>query len=336
MPEQNYTIENPKVFGPALVRWFRQQGRDLPWRRTTDPYAVLVSEFMLQQTQVVTVLPYYERWLARFPDFRSLAGADENDVLHLWQGLGYYARARNLHRAAKHVVERHGGTLPADLEAIRALPGVGRYTAGAIASFAFDLPAPILDANVARVLARLLNLREPIDATWGADILWTAAEALVPKRGARVFNSALMELGALLCIPRQPQCSICPVRAHCRAESPETLPVKKPRRKTVELSEDCAWIVKDGHVLLEQQFGPRWRGLWKLPPLAVRPEGAALLLALAYPFTHHRVSLSVYTGRAPRALGAEQKWFELANIADAPMPSPHRRAIRRLISSLPG
>ena len=336
MTDQIFKIQNPPALRTGLAGWFRQHGRDLPWRQTTDPYAVLVSEFMLQQTQVITVIPYYERWLTRFPDFRSLAAAEENDVLHLWQGLGYYARARNLHRAAKHVVERHDGTLPADLEAIRALPGVGRYTAGAIASFAFDLPAPILDANVARVLARLLDLREPIDATRGADILWAAAAALVPKRGARVFNSALMELGALLCVPRQPQCLICPVRTHCRAESPETLPVKKPRRKTVELAEDCAWIMKGGRVLLEQQTGSRWRGLWKLPPLAGRPDSAALQLTLEYPFTHHRVTLSVYTGPAPRALGAEQRWFDLKNIADAPMPSPHRRAVRRLISSLQG
>jgi len=193
-----------------LARWFRQQGRDLPWRRTQDPYAILVSEFMLQQTQVATVIDYYTRWLARFPDFIALAAAGEADVLHVWQGLGYYARARNLHRAAQHVAGQYAGKLPDDLAVIAALPGVGRYTAGAVASFAFDRATPIIDANIARVLARVLNLSEPIDTKRGSEILWATAEALLPKRahGGRLHNSALMELGALICTPRNPNCPV--------------------------------------------------------------------------------------------------------------------------------
>ena len=161
---------------------------------------------MLQQTQVTTVRDYYPRWLARFPDFITLAAASESEVLHVWQGLGYYARARNLHRAANQVKARYGGRPPDDLAAIAALPGVGRYTAGAVASFAFDRATPIIDANIARVIARLLNLQEPIDAKRGAEILWKAAEALLPSRSGRLHNSALMELGALVCTPRRPQC----------------------------------------------------------------------------------------------------------------------------------
>jgi A/G-specific adenine glycosylase len=319
-----------KEFRTALVRWFRRHGRDLPWRRTRDPYAVMVSELMLQQTQVATVLPFYARWLARFPTFTALAAAEEGAVLAVWQGLGYYARARHLHRAARQVVERHGGALPADLQAIRALPGAGRYTAGAIASFAFDLPAAIVDGNIARVLSRLLDLREPIDSARGSARLWATAEALVPRRGARVFNSALMELGALLCTPRQPQCLLCPVRAHCAAENPEALPVKKARRATVAIDEDCAWVVKDGRVLLEQQTGSRWRGLWKLPALPARPRDGEPLLTLEYPFTHHRVTLRVFAARTPRKLGLQQRWWKLAGLEQVALAAPHRRAVARV------
>ncbi len=328
-------IENPKSLRTRLARWFRAHGRDLPWRRTHDPYAILVSEFMLQQTQVATVRDYYARWLQRFPDFTALGAASEDDVLHVWQGLGYYARARNLHRAAKEVVARHGGVLPDDLAAIAALPGVGRYTAGAVASFAFDRATPIIDANIARVLARLLNLREPIDTTHGSEILWQTAEDLLPSgaRGGRIHNSALMELGALLCTPRQPQCLICPVREHCRTTEPELLPVKKPRRKTVALAENCAWIVREGKLLLEQQTGSRWRGLWKLPVLEQPPASPqnGLLLAFDYPFTHHRVTLSVFSAKAPRAaLSPAQCWVSLAQIDTIALAAPHRRAIKRL------
>ncbi len=333
MDHSKFTIQDPGLLRRQLARWFRAQGRDLPWRRTRDPYAIMVSEFMLQQTQVVTVLDFYTRWLARFPDFITLAAAVEADVLHVWQGLGYYSRARNLHRAAQQVVERHGGVLPDDLAAIAALPGVGRYTAGAIVSFAFDHATPIIDANIARVLARLLNLQEPIDTTHGSEILWQTAAALLPKRGGRLHNSALMELGALLCTPRKPQCFICPVRAHCAAEDPPSLPRKKPRRKTVALIEDCAWIVRDGQFLLTQQTGPRWRGLWKLPVLTEPARSAKLLLALNYPFTHHRITLSVFATSAPATLAVEQRWWALNEIDTIALAAPHKRAILRLAAT---
>jgi A/G-specific adenine glycosylase len=228
------------------------------------------------------------------------------------------------------VAEQHGGQLPDDLAAIAALPGVGRYTAGAVASFAFDRATPIIDANIARVLARLLDLREPIDTKHGAEILWQTAEALLPKRGGRLHNSALMELGALVCTPRAPQCLICPIRVHCRAKDPESLPRKKPRPKTVALAEDCAWIVRDGSLLLEQQTGSRWRGLWKLPALPVRQPGARLLLSFEYPFTNHRVTLSVYAARASGQLSAGQQWQALAEIDKIALAAPHRRAICRI------
>lgn len=332
VPKPKSEIRNPKSLCRALAVWFAKNARDLPWRRTRDPYAIFVSELMLQQTQVVTVLPYYERWLARFPDFFALADADESDVLAVWQGLGYYSRARNLHRAARHVVAHHDGEMPRDPVLIRALPGVGRYTAGAVASFAFDLPEPLVDANVARVLSRLMALATPIDTTAGQHTLWTAAESLVPKTGARTFNSALMELGALVCTPRAPRCDECPILTHCRADqngNAETFPHKKPRRKTVALAEHCAWIVSKGRILLEQQSGPRWRGLWKLPQLPAAPP-AEPLLTLDYPFTHHRVTLSIYKQPAPSPPGENQAWHPLSKLAEVPLAAPHLRAIRKL------
>ena len=331
---------DPQPLRRALSVWFREAARDLPWRHTRDPYAILVSEIMLQQTQVATVIPYYERWLARFPDFASLAAAEESDVLSVWQGLGYYSRARNLRRAAKSVVDSHGGQMPCDAALIRALPGVGRYTAGAVASFAFDLPEPLVDANVARVLARLLDMHAPIDSTAGQRALWSTAGSLVPQKGARVFNSALMELGALVCTPRAPKCLLCPIRPHCAASAngtAESLPRKKPRRKQVELAEHCAWIVRKGCILLEQQTGKRWRGLWKLPALPTAPDSEPLL-TLEYPFTHHRVTLSVFTQPAPSMLGENHAWHSLASLVDVPLTAPHRRAVERLggVSGLPG
>lgn len=313
-----------------LGAWFLAHGRDLPWRHTRDPYAILVSELMLQQTQVATVKPYFERWLARFPDFATLAAAEESAVLHAWQGLGYYARARHLHRAARHVVEHHAGALPDDPAAIAALPGVGRYTQGAIASFAFDRPAAAVDANIARVLARLFAIEEAIDSTAGARLVWEAAELLLPERGGGLHTSGLMELGALLCTPRQPQCLVCPVRAHCAgAGAPELFPVKKARPALVEVDENCAWIVKRGAVLLEQQTGARLRGLWKLPLLVDAAAGEPLWKT-TYPFTHHRVTLRVYEAAAPRKPGATQRWFAPAALQEAALPSPHRRAVDAL------
>ena len=325
-------IRNPQSLRRALAAWFRGAARDLPWRRTRDPYAILVSEIMLQQTQVATVIPFYKRWLARFPDFASLAVAEESDVLSVWQGLGYYSRARNLHRAAKTVVEMHGGEMPRDPALIRALPGIGRYTAGAVASFAFDLPEPLVDANVARVLARLLDLHEPIDSAVGQSALWSAAIDLVPKKGARTFNGALMELGALVCTPRVPRCDACPIRNHCAAFANGTaasLPRKKPRRKQAELAEHCAWTVSRGRILLEQQTGPRWRGLWKLPALPAAPD-AMPLLTLEYPFTHHRVMLGVFAQPAPVPLRENLAWHPVASLSEIPLAAPHRRAIEKL------
>ncbi len=324
-------LRNPGNFRRALCHWFEKNGRDLPWRRTRDPYAIMVSEFMLQQTQVATVLPYYERWLARFPDFPALASASEAEVLHAWQGLGYYARARNLQATAKRITREFGGRLPRDLTFVRQLPGVGRYTAGAIASFAFDLPEPIVDANIARVLARLTDCRTPIDTAAGRSQLWQIAAALLPKTKARTYNSALMELGALVCTPRRPRCPVCPVRQLCRTEQPAALPAKKNQRAILRLTEQHGFIRDRQGVLLEQSHA-RWRGMWILPRLAQIPRRPPLL-RLEFPFTHHRITLAVFAGSPPVVHNEHTRWFPLRALPQLAIPSPHRRALERLLAT---
>jgi A/G-specific adenine glycosylase len=287
---------------------------------------------MLQQTQVATVVPFFVRWMERFPDLIRLAEAAEDDVLRLWQGLGYYSRARNLHRAAKLVVDRFGGVLPSDPALLASLPGVGPYAAGAIASFAFDRPAPAVDANIARVLARLANVRQPIDAPAGNRIIWALASALLPEQdGGRLHTSALMELGALVCLPKKPQCLVCPVRSHCRAQEPETLPQKAPRKPTIQRREDAAWIRSEQGILLERQTGRRSGGLWSLPKLEVH-QTTEPLFQTVYPFTHHRVTLQVHAAPPPAVLSAEQRWFAPERILDeAALPAGHRRAVAALL-----
>ena len=323
----------------SLLAWFQENGRDLPWRRRRDPYAVLVSEMMLQQTQVATVVDYFERWMTRFPDFPALAAAREDDVLHAWQGLGYYSRARNLHRAAQLVMERHAGQFPRDLSSIQALPGIGRYTAGAISAFAFDLPTPVVDGNIGRVLARLFNYRDRLDSADGQKWVWRVSAELQPASGAGLFNEALMELGATICLPGRPRCDDCPVRLFCAAKDPELLPLKKPRPKTIAMQEHCAWVFNKGRVLLEQQTGTRWRGLWKLPLLPKAPENRCSedvpmgdpLLCLEYPFTNHRVTLSVFAAAPPDSLAESQAWFDITKLSLVAITAPHRRALEQMV-----
>jgi A/G-specific adenine glycosylase len=318
-------------FRRVLIRWYRKNGRNLPWRNTSDPYAILVSEFMLQQTQVATVLSYYNGWLRRFPNFATLARATENDVLHAWQGLGYYARARNLQATAKTIVDRHGGRFPKSIEQMRELPGIGKYTAHAVASFAFDQSVPIVEANTARVLARIFNLQTPIDKTAGREILWNRATQLVPKRAATRFNSALVDLGALICLPRKPRCWICPVRKFCRAKNPETLPRKKMRPPTTQLTESHAFIVQPNRILL-QQANHRWHGMWILPRLQRKSANRHPVYKSIFPFTHHHVTFNVYADRPRKIDKRSQCWIRINSLDSIPMPSPHRRAIAALLS----
>lgn len=349
------------AFQEALGKWFRHFARDLPWRRTEDPYAIVVSEFMLQQTQVKTVIPYYQRWLAAFPDFATLAAASEERVLSLWQGLGYYSRARSLHRLAQAVAALD--EFPRDPAAIRALPGIGPYTAGAICAFAFDQPVPAVDGNIARVLARLFHVTDPVDSTAGLARIWELATAILPvgPGGGREQVGAIMELGAVVCLARKPLCLLCPVQEHCagRAElgmdGVSKLPVKKPR-STPEIRDQHAILAHDtsGRVLLQQAAGPLWEGMWHLPLLAAKPEGGIAQHGHRFGITRYRVDLEVFTTNTDLSLeewasrcipfrlkesessespGTPQRlaWFPLEEVADLPIPAPHRRALGRLI-----
>jgi A/G-specific adenine glycosylase len=280
-----------------LLRWYARHKRDLPWRRTRDPYAIWVSEVMLQQTQVATVLPYYRRFLDRFPDVASLAGATEEEVLGYWSGLGYYRRAHSLHAAAQQVMRHHGGVVPDDLAALRALPGVGRYTAGAIASIAFGRAEPVLDGNVRRVLARVLAL----DAAQGGiaretRLLWDAAAHLARGRRPGEVNQALMELGALVCTPAGPGCRRCPVRAVCRAGAngdPESYPMRPSRQKSLKARVAVAWVLRGERVLLERpDDGNPLRGTWDLPAVELATDADAGV-ALGVKLARHGLSVAV-------------------------------------------
>ncbi len=268
------------AFSAALLRWFDRHRRDLPWRRQPSPYRTLVSEFMLQQTVVATVEPYFERFVARFPDFAALAAAREDEVTALWSGLGYYARARNLRRAAIAVVTDHGGALPSDEEALRALPGIGPYTAAAVAAIAFDRPTFALDGNGIRVLARLFAVREPVNLPATRERLRALGQSLVPAERAGDFNQAMMELGALCCAPRSPDCAACPARASCDVVrlggDPEALPVKQPRATRRPVVIACALVEHAGRVLLvRRQPGELLAGTWALPSADVAVGAAA-------------------------------------------------------------
>lgn len=276
-----------------IVRWYRRAKRDLPWRRTTDPYAIWVSEVMLQQTTVAAVIPYWERFLDRFPDAASLAAGREDDVLALWSGLGYYRRAKSLRHGAIAVMESHGGRVPESVDSLLDLPGVGRYTAGAIASLAFGHETPVVDGNVKRVFSRLFAMRGQGAAA--ERTYWSIAEVLVRGPYPGEWNQALMELGATICTPRSPRCGDCPVTKSCRARAlsnPEAFPTAIVRPKTRIAAVAVAWLCKSGRVLLERQHadGPL-RGSWDLPATFARDgetPGRAIARAL---FARHGVRI---------------------------------------------
>lgn len=324
----------------TLVAWFHKEGRDYPWRRTTDPYAILVSEVMLQQTQIATVLErgYYTSWLQRFPDFATLAAASEADILKAWEGLGYYRRARNLQRLAKMVLAEHGGQFPNTPEAIRALPGIGPYTAGAVASFAFGLAEPIVDGNVARVLARLDNDPTPIDSTVGKQQLWDHATQLVRATDdPRRLNSALMELGQTICKTGKPACQQCPLRKQCRATAPASLPVKDKRVAVTPVTERVFFLQTETGVLLERETGNRRTGLWKLPALPETDHHRLppVLLKTSYGITRYKVTLWVHqmVPDAGHAWPETHRMVSSAELTNAAMPSPYRRALNQLLGA---
>ena len=320
-----------RAFRNRLLTWYEQNGRDLPWRRTRDPYAILVSEVMLQQTQVATVIPYYEKWLRRFPTIAALAAAAEDEVLHAWEGLGYYTRARNLRAAALSVQVHHGGQFPRDPAAIQGLPGVGRYTANAVATFAFGQSVAVVEANISRLLTRLHNIRTPIDSARAQRTLWRRAAELLPPVDSARFNSAMMDLGATVCLGRKPRCQACPVKQFCRARTPELLPIKRARPETIRRTESHLLVVRRNSVLLERCIS-RWRGMWMLPVLRATSPSTAVIHQSSFPFTHHRVTLKVCRGYLRGAAPVGQRWFNRQQLGAVAIPSPHRRALNSLLN----
>lgn len=332
----------------ALLRWYDAHRRDLPWRDATDPYAVWISEIMLQQTRVAAVVPYFTAWMARFPTVAALASAPQQEVLHAWQGLGYYSRARNLHHAAQLVVERHNGQVPADVDALRALPGVGPYTAGAIASIAFGLQAPLVDGNVIRVLACLFVLDLDPSVPRNARVFWDHAGALVPADRPGDFNQSLMELGAIVCVPRSPRCDVCPVHSFCQAHKQgrvEDLPIR-PKKSAVATQTRRGWALHDpdGRLLVARRPPTGLLAdLWELPldaELAESPSGIQHIVALGdvlHIFTHLRLTVRMYRAQTTSPGDwenwegyVETRWTTAADRAALPFSTLGKRLLATL------
>jgi A/G-specific adenine glycosylase len=349
-----------RAIARSLSRWFEQHARDLPWRHTRDPYAIWVSEIMLQQTRVDTVERHWGRFMERFPDLASLAAADEDAVLQQWSGLGYYRRARLLHRGAKHVHEQLGGTLPSTAEQLREIPGVGPYTAGAIASIAFDQVAALVDGNVARVHSRLAKIEDPVEQDAKAKSHWTFVARVLAHGQPRVLAQALMELGATVCTPRSPSCLVCPVRKQCRARASgrqEAIPAVRLKQKSPEHSLFALALRRGDAVLLERRPETGLlAGLWCLP-LFERGEGEieqqrdALAAAagkelgvsvrldaapgkpVKHVFTHRVWHLLPWPARAAKAMKLDVRrhaWFGPDSQPEGGVPTLTRKLLRAL------
>ena len=340
------------AFATAVVRWQQRHGRhDLPWQNTRDPYRIWLSEIMLQQTQVAAVIPYYERFLARFPDLTGLAAASEDDVLALWSGLGYYSRARNLHRAAQAIAAEHGGRFPRDFEAVLALPGIGRSTAAAICVFAFGARRAILDGNVKRVFARCFGIAGFPGDTAVAAALWARADSLVPAKNVEAYTQGLMDLGAGVCTRTKPRCSECPLAASCVARKEDAVtryPSPRPRKARPQRATRMLVLLHAGQVLLEKR-PPRgiWGGLWSLPELAAEEDAVAVCRArfgaqgaqpvalspVAHGFTHFDLDITplrVAVRRVDPQAVPGTLWLPLAEAEGAALPAPVRRILQAL------
>jgi A/G-specific adenine glycosylase len=340
-------------FARRVIAWQRSHGRnDLPWQGTRDPYAIWLSEIMLQQTQVATVVPYYLRFRERFPDLAGLAAADEDDVLRLWSGLGYYSRARNLHRAAQAIVAQHGGAFPRDLADIEALPGIGRSTAAAIAGFAFGARAAILDGNVKRVLARHFAVDGHPGERAVEQRLWALAESLLPAADIAPYIQGLMDLGATVCTARAPQCERCPMQASCAAFAQNRvgeLPAPRPRRAVPHRRTVMLVLRRGDDVLLQKRPAVGvWSGLWCFPELGADDDPARVaqrlfgcelagierLGLLRHGFTHFTLDIEPVVARvkrlAPRAAQPGVLWMPLEEAIGAAVPVPVRKLLRAL------
>ena len=351
--------ERIKQIQRKLLNWYKKYQRDLPWRQSRDPYAIWVSEIMLQQTQVVTVKPYYARFLKKFPTVKKLAQANLDDVYKLWEGLGYYTRARNLHRAAQQVVADYHSRLPQTIAELTSLPGIGPYTAGAIASIAFDLDEPILDGNVMRVLCRLFKIQTPPQDTSTQKKLWSLARKMIPTGKASFFNQALMDLGATICAPRNPQCNLCPLEQLCQAKKANLqnklpLKIKRPPVPHYDIGVGVIWK-KDKILIDRRKPDGLLGGLWEFPggkqkkneaikttirreikeELNINIEVDKPLITVRHAYSHFKITLHVYTCRyhsgRPKAIGCSAyKWIDLDQLDDFTFPTANHKIIAAL------
>ncbi len=350
----------PSPISEKLIPWYQRHKRAWPWRDNPDPYAAWVSEVMAQQTRLDTMLPYFQRWMARFPTTADLAAASQQEVLNLWEGLGYYSRARNLHKAAQVVVEEYGGELPNDVDELIKLPGIGRYTAGAVASLAFGLDEPVVDGNVKRVLARVFDVQEAVDSSAGGKRIWELARQHLPPGKAGTYNQALMDLGAGVCLPRSPDCGHCPISDLCQANQlglQAELPRKKPKAEVPHHTVAAGVIWRGGKVLIAQRPADGLLGgMWEFPggkredgedlpaclrreldeELAVRVIVGNEIGVFKHAYTHFRVTLHAFSCKIkvgkPTAHEAQQiVWVTLDQLDDYPMGKLDRLVSRRLL-----
>lgn len=358
----NLTPAVLKKFHRALQAWYAAHGRELPWRLTHDPYRIWISEIMLQQTTVVAVIPYFERFLTRFPTVHELAAAEESEVLRFWEGLGYYSRARNIHKAARQVSGELSGTFPELVDELQSLPGIGRYTAGAIRSFAFNLPAPIVEANTLRLYCRLLGYAGDPRAREGQNALWGFAEELVPEEHPGRFNQALMELGSVVCTPTNPRCPDCPVSFACQAfltNRQAVIPQPAVRPEITAVTELSVVLRRgDRFLLYHRAPGERWAGLWDFPrfpcdelagtakrqpawieqkmsqDMGVQVQVNELLTEIRHSVTRYRITLRSYltdhvSGEVPEGAG-EYRWLTADEIHTYPLSVTGRKLAKLL------
>lgn len=349
-------IPNYNDVAKRIVRHYGQSKRDLPWRKNRDAYRVWISEIMLQQTRVTAVIPYYERWFASFPTVKDLADAELDEVLAHWSGLGYYSRARNIHASAKELQHSYGGQLPKSANELRALPGIGRYTAGAISSIAYGQQEPLVDGNVARLLSRIFEIEENIKSTPAITKLWQLCTDMVPKSSPGEFNQGLMELGSLTCTPKNPKCEHCPVESIClahRHKRTADFPVQSKRKADSDkplLQYDAVFLIRNSKILLGQrQAKGLFGGLWELPQLPSRLDLEELLsLSLAYHrkkpsmvhnqvLSHRRLCIRVWsataTGRTKlTSLASYQslKWYSLSALPTVGLSSASKTIFQNI------
>jgi len=351
------------LFRKRLIQWYQAHKRPLPWRNTKDPYAIWISEIMLQQTQVTTVIDYYHRFLERFPTVEALANASLDQVMKAWEGLGYYARARNLHKAAQEIMHRFHGKMPDTLEGLLSLPGMGKSTAGAVLSLGYEKPAAILDGNVIRVFARIFRITENVQHAHVVKLLWEIAENLLPSNNVRMYNEALMELGATVCKPQNPLCDQCPVSSFCEAfrySVQHELPVKSPRRPIPHFHVTAGIIWKENRFLITQR-PPKGLlgGLWEFPggkqekgetlsecllreireELNLEIEIIRHLASVNHAYTHFKITLHVFkckykSGKLRLCGCVDAKWIQAEEIENYAFPGADRKIIEKLKNGL--